>query len=114
MKSNVCTTTVKPLNVNHLTQFWHILSTSKVLAYAFFEYFKLAEIAMVQMFGSVEDEWCFNSLAFCKSKLCNRLSTNPSLMVRMFSQKFYTLHNFLYASAYEEWRVEHSQYGVGV
>jgi hypothetical protein len=69
---------------------------------------------MVQMFGSVEDEQCFSSLAFCKSKLCNRLSTNPSLMVIMFCQKFYTLHNFLYASAYEEWCVEHPRYGVRV
>jgi hypothetical protein len=69
---------------------------------------------MVQMFGSVEDEHCFSSLAFCESKLCNKLTTNPSLMVKMFSQKFYTLHNFLYAFAYEEWHIKHSQYGVGV
>ncbi len=105
MKSIVCTTIVKPLNVNHLTRFWHILLTSKVLAYAFSEYFKSVEIVMVQMFGSVEDEPCFSSLAFCKSKLCNRLTTNPSLMVKMFSQKFYTHHNFLYAFAYEEWHI---------
>ncbi len=114
MTSNVCTTMVKPLNVNHFTLFWCILSTSKVLACEFFEYFKSVEIAMVQMFGSVEDEWCFSSLAFCESKLCNRLTTNPSLTVWMFSQKFSTLHNFLDASTYEEWHVEYSQYGVGV
>jgi len=67
---------------------------------------------MVQVFGSVEDEWRFNSLAFCKSKLGNRLTTNLGLVVRMFSQKFYTLHNFPYASTYEELCVERPQYGV--
>jgi hypothetical protein len=68
---------------------------------------------MVQVFGSVEDEWRFNSLAFYKSKLGNKFTTNLGLVVRMFSQKFYTLHNFSYASTYEEWCVERPQYGVG-
>jgi len=102
MKSNACTTMVKLLDVNPLTPLWHILSTFRVLACALPKYFKLVEIVMVQVFGSVEDEQCFNSLAFCKSKLCNRLPTNLGLVVRMFSHKFYTLHNFSYASAYEE------------
>jgi hypothetical protein len=35
------------------------------------------------------------------------------LVVRMFSHKFYILHNFSYAFAYEEWHVECLQYGVG-
>jgi len=51
---------------------------------SFLKYFKLVEIAMVQVFGSIKDEWCFNYLAFCKSKLCNRFTTNQNLMVRMF------------------------------
>jgi hypothetical protein len=113
MKSNACTTIVKLLDVNPLTQLWHILSTFRVLACAFPEYFKSVEIAMVQVFGSVEDKQCFSSLAFCKSKLCNRLPTNLGLVVRMFSQKFYTLQNFPYAFAYEEWHVECPRYGVG-
>jgi hypothetical protein len=57
---------------------------------------------MVQVLGNVENEQCFSSLAFCKSKLHNKLTTNLGLMVRMFSLKFYTLHNFPYAFAYEE------------
>jgi hypothetical protein len=58
---------------------------------------------MVQMLGSEEDEWCFSSLAFCKSKLRNELTTNLGLVVKMFSQKLYIFHNFSYASTYEEW-----------
>ncbi len=101
MNSSACTTMVKPINVNPLTHLWHTLSTSKLFAYSFLEYFKLVEIAMVQVIGSVEDERCFISLAFGKSKLCNRLTTNLGLVVKMFSQKFYTLQNFPYAKAFE-------------
>ncbi len=69
--------------------------------HVFLEYFKLVEIAMVQVLGSIEDEWCFSSLAFCKSKLHNQLTTNLGLVVKMFSQKFYTLHNFSYVEKYK-------------
>jgi hypothetical protein len=74
-----------------------------VLACFFLEYLKLAKIAMVQVLGSIEDEQRFSSLAFCKSKLHNRLTINLDLVVKMFSQMFYTLHNFPYAFAYNEW-----------
>jgi hypothetical protein len=73
----------------------------------FSEYFKLAKIAMVQVLGSVEDEQCFSSLEFWKSKLCNQLTTNLGLVVKVFSQNFYTLHNFPYAKAYEQWCAKH-------
>jgi hypothetical protein len=84
-----------------------------VLACSFPNYFKLAKIAMVQVVGSVKDEWWFNFLAFCKSKLHNRFITDQGLVVITLSQKFYTLHNFLYVKAYEQWCVKHPQYGVG-
>jgi hypothetical protein len=63
----------------------------------------LAKIVMVQVLGSREDEWCFSSLAFCKSKFHNQLTTNMGLVVRMFSQNFYTLHNFPYVETFEQW-----------
>jgi hypothetical protein len=40
---------------------------------------------MVQVIGSMEDEQCFSSLAFCKSKLQNQLTTKLGLVVKMFS-----------------------------
>ncbi len=61
----------------------------------------MVEIAMVQVLGSIEDEWCFSFLAFCKSKLHNQLTTNLGLVVKTFSQKFYTLHNFSYVETYK-------------
>ncbi len=65
---------------------------------------KLVELAMVQIVDSVEDERCFFTLAFMKSKLRNRLITHLPLVVCMFAQQFYTLQNFPYADYIEEWR----------
>ncbi len=59
--------------------------------------------------GSVEDERCFSTLAFMKSKLHNRLTTHLPLVVRMFAQWFYTLQNFSYVECIEQWRA--SQHG---
>jgi hypothetical protein len=70
MKSNAVDAMAKLTNENLIFRLWRILSTSKVLS-SFPEYFKLVKIAMVQVLGSVEDEQCFSSLAFCKSKLWN-------------------------------------------
>jgi hypothetical protein len=41
-----------------------------------FEYLKVVEIAMVHMLGFVEDEWCFNFVAFLKNKMRNRLNNH--------------------------------------
>jgi hypothetical protein len=58
-------------------------------------------MAMVQIVGSVEDECCFSTLAFMKSKLYNMLITHLPLVIRMFAQRFYTLQNFPYAKCIE-------------
>ncbi len=113
MNSNACTTMAKRINVNPLPHLWHTISTSKLFTYSFLEYFKLVEIAMVQVIGSVKDERCFISLAFGKSKLCNRLRTNLGLVVKMFSKKFYILQNFPHAKAFEQWWIKCPRYGVG-
>jgi hypothetical protein len=104
MKSNAIDAMAKPSDVNHLSCLRYILSTSRVISCSFPKYFELVEIAMVQVLESVEDEWCFSSVAFCKSKLHNRLITNLGLVVRMFSHKFYTLHNFPYVEASTQWQ----------
>jgi hypothetical protein len=67
-----------------------------VFSFNFPEYVKLVELAMVQIIGSMEDERCFSTLAFMKSKLQNRLTTHLPLVVRMFAQQFYTLQSFPY------------------
>jgi hypothetical protein len=47
------------------------------------KYLKLAELAMVQIVGSVEDEKCFSMLAFMKSKLCNTFITHLPLVFKV-------------------------------
>jgi hypothetical protein len=94
IKSNVLDAMVKPTNLNLFTQLWHIPLIIKVLFYFFLAYFKLLEIAMVQVLGSMEDVHCFNFLAFKKSKLCNQLTNNLCIVVRIFYQFFFALHNF--------------------
>jgi hypothetical protein len=63
---------------------------------------KIAELAVVTVFGSVEDERTFSTLSFIKNKLRNRLSTHLPLVVGMHAQEFYGIEDFPYDAAYEE------------
>jgi hypothetical protein len=47
------------------------------------EYFKVVDIAIAQMIGSVEDEICVSTLAFKKTKLRNRFNDHLDLVVCM-------------------------------
>jgi hypothetical protein len=57
---------------------------------------KFAELVVVQVVGNVENESCFSTLAFMKSKFYNKLTTHLPLVVHMFAQHFYTINNFPY------------------
>jgi hypothetical protein len=74
-----------PFDTNLLTRIWCLVTTSQILVSNFLEYVKLVELAMVQVVGSVEDEPCFSTLAFMKSKLHNILTTHFPLVVCMFA-----------------------------
>jgi hypothetical protein len=80
---------------------WHLVTTSRILVSSFLKYIKLAKLAMVQIIGNMEDERCFSTLAFMKSKLNNKLITYFPIVVCMFAQQFYTLENFPYAKCIE-------------
>jgi hypothetical protein len=58
------------------------------------KYIKLVEIVVVEIISSMENEWCFRTLNFMKTKLMNRLMTHLDLVICRFGQKFYTLENF--------------------
>jgi hypothetical protein len=103
MKSNVIHAMAKPSDENLISHLLRTLLASNFFSCSFLEYFMLLESAMVQVLGNIEDEQCFNSLAFCKSKLWNQFSTNLGLVVKIFSYKFYTMHNFLYVETFEQW-----------
>jgi len=42
-----------PFDMNPLTKMWHLVTTSRILVTSFPKYVKLAELAMVQVIGSV-------------------------------------------------------------
>jgi ABC-type bacteriocin/lantibiotic exporter with double-glycine peptidase domain len=63
------------------------INSSLILNEKLSEYNKLAEITMVQVLGSIEDERTFNNLSFMKNEFQNRLTTHLDLWVRRFSQK---------------------------
>jgi len=90
-----------------------MIHASYLLSNAFPKYLKVAEIAMVHVFGSIEDEQCFNFVAFLKNKVWNRLNNHFQLVVSMYAQKFFTLHNFLYEDTYVMWCNVQSTNGQG-
>lgn len=74
-------------DVNPLTHLWRLLNENIALAGQVSEYIKLAQLAMVHVLGSVEDECCFFSLTFYKDKLRNRLASDyPGIVMRMYAQ----------------------------
>ncbi len=59
----------------------------------------MAEIFVIMILGFVEDERCFSTLSFLKSKLHNHLIKHLDLVVMMFTQEHYTLDSFPFGDA---------------
>jgi hypothetical protein len=68
------------------------------------EYIKITKVTIVQIFGLMEDERCFNTLNFMKSTLQNNLTTHVDLVICMIAQKFYTFENFPHHQATGKWK----------
>jgi hypothetical protein len=90
--------------INPLTKLWRVVENSSMLRHGLSEYIKLAEIAVVLILGSVEDERMFSTLSFMKDKLRNRLQTHLLLVVSMHGQNFFDINTFLYEQAYSDWK----------
>lgn len=106
MKANAADALQKPITLNPLTKLWRTLSMSMVLKKHFREWFKVAELAAVQVLGSVEDERTFSTVAFSKSRLRNRLSEHLPACVGVYSQNFYQLEDFPPDKVYDEWHAD--------
>jgi hypothetical protein len=70
---------------------WKRFVSSVIVKDMIFEYFKLVELTIVVVLGSVEDECFFSIITFTKSKLGNQLIINMDLVVRMYAHDFFTL-----------------------
>jgi hypothetical protein len=77
--------------------------TSQIVIHCILKYIKLAEIVIVQVIGSMEDEHTFNTISFMRSKFKNRFTSHLDLVIYMFSQHFYILENFAY-DVIQEWK----------
>lgn len=86
----------------------------KGITHSIAEYVKFANIEVVHVLGSIEDERCFSSSSFLKNKLHNSLEEHLLLSVGMYSQKLFTLEGFPYDITFDMWVgwVEHMRYGV--
>jgi hypothetical protein len=91
-------------NVPSLPAFWQALTAcsayaeSKIGAFA-----KLAEILVVVVGGSVEDERLFSAASFVLGKYRRRLDVSLEKCVRMKVQNLFTLENFPFDKALKKW-----------
>ena len=114
MLSNTRAAMEPPFDCNLLTRLWKGLDATICLAHHFSEYMKLAEMAIVHVIGSIEDEHIFSSVSFIKSKVRNSLDKHLQCVVGMYSQKIYTLETFPYDAAYEKWVNGGERYRYGL
>lgn len=103
MRSNCRSAMLPPYDVNPLTRVWRVLDSNNSLTQSFCEFVKLAEMAMVHVIGSAEDERTFSSLNFLKSKLRNSLEEHLQIVVGMHSQRLFTIESFPYQKVFDTW-----------
>jgi hypothetical protein len=68
------------------------------------EWQKVAEIGLVMVPGSVEDERRISAVTFNKSDVHNWLTEHLGACLRLFSQQMFTSRSFPYATALQEWK----------
>ena len=83
---------------------WQSLSINALLFSKSFEFHELAEMVVVQIMGSVEDERVFSTLSFMKMKLRNKLTDHVDLTVCMFCQNHWQLDNLMFGNAFIAWK----------
>jgi hypothetical protein len=67
---------------------------------------------MAMNMGIIEDEKCFSDLGFMKNKVRNKLTTHLDMVVKMFTQKFFTLNIFPFVAIMNSWTIAKSCHGV--
>jgi hypothetical protein len=112
MKSHAMKAMEKPDDINPVTKMWQKLGCNALLLNKLSEYFKLADIAVTAILGSVEDERTFSTLTFLKNKVRNRLQGNLDTCIKVFSQTWYSLESFPYTEAFDHWREARERVGA--
>lgn len=88
-----------------LTEFWRAMTMRPDHAHSrIADYVKFAEILVVLVGGSVEDERVFSSVSFVLGKLRHSLDRNMETCVRAKVQNFFTAQTFSYDKALVAWQ----------
>jgi hypothetical protein len=103
MKKNYEWAVAKPVKTNPTSKLWGKLAENKHLKERISEFFKIAELAIVSVIGSVEDERTFSNLTFIKSKLRNKLTSNLETVMRLYGQKIFSIEDFPYQDVIDNW-----------
>ena len=83
-----------------ITRFWRKLLAMHAVFPLIVEWTAAAELVIVMVPGSVEEERLFSVMNFLKDDTRNRLSLHLEAAVRIFSQQQYTTATFPYTRAY--------------
>jgi hypothetical protein len=97
----------KPFDANPVTKLWRTLTSFQILEVKIQKYTKLAKLDVVQVIGSIENECCFSTPIFMKTKLRNILTMHLELVIRMFSLK-----TFPFGVAIQSWKDSKMWYGA--
>jgi hypothetical protein len=95
MKGNCHSAMTGDLPLNPLTCLWRRVEALGLLRCKLSEFLKVVELAIVVVLGSIEDE---------RNKLRNCLFAHLPIVVGMHGQQFYTIEDFPYDAAYDEWQ----------
>ena len=87
------------------TEFWRSLSSSPGQADAISGWTKLAQLVLVQVHGSCEDERMFSAMSYLKNKYRNKLD-EPHLngVARFFHQQWCNYKSFPYNASLDIWQ----------
>ena len=84
--------------------FWHTCSNSVELKCSLSDWLSLANIALVQVFGSVEEERLFSKLAFVKEERRNRLLLDHlNVCLVLATQRMWAFRDFPFLRAVQKW-----------
>ena len=75
------------------------------------EYFKLTNLCLTMILGSMEDERVFSTLGFLKSKVGNKLDKNLDNCLRLYNSR-YEVEIFPYDRAINIWRNQCQRRGI--
>jgi hypothetical protein len=82
------------LKCSPTTKLWECLISNAIVVEKLSKFLKLVEIAIIMVFGNMEDERTFSMIRLIKSKFYNYLTTHLDLVVKMYAQQFYKLETF--------------------